>query len=45
MLLHSSFQVLFLGTIYTLSRKYQNLQLSVGFDDQLKHFYHPMYSI
>ena len=45
MLLHSTFQVLFLGTIYTLSRKYQNIQMSPGLDDNPKHFYHPLYQV
>jgi hypothetical protein len=45
MLIHSTFQVLFLGTLYTLSRKYQNLQLSSGLDDVSRHFYHPLYQV
>jgi len=45
MLLISSLQVLFLGTVYTLSRKYQNIQLSPGLEDDPKHFYHPMYQV
>jgi hypothetical protein len=42
-LLLASFQVLFLGSIYTISRKYQNLQLSPGLDGRLSHFHHPVY--
>ena len=45
MLLISSLQVLFLGTLYTLSRKYQNIQLRPGIEDDPKHFYHPMYQV
>jgi hypothetical protein len=45
MLLLSSIQVLFLGTIYTLSRKYQYLQMSEGLDNRPMHFHHPMYNI
>jgi hypothetical protein len=43
MLLISSIQVLFLGCIYTLSRKYQNLQISLGIDGIVTNFHHPMY--
>lgn len=45
MLIYSTFQVLFLGTIYTLSRKYQNIQTSPGLDNESKHFYHPLYQV
>ena len=43
MLLISSIQVLVLGSLYTLSRKYQNVQFSTGIDGKEKHFHHPMY--
>lgn len=43
MLLNSSIQVLFLGSIYTLSRKYQNLQISTGLDGRPMRFHHPLY--
>jgi hypothetical protein len=43
MLLVSSFQVLFLGSLYTLSRKNQNLQKSEGLDDRVSYFHHPVY--
>lgn len=42
MILISSIQVLFLGTLYTLSRKYQNIQTSKGLDDEERIFYHPL---
>ena len=45
MLLLASFQVLFLGSLYTLSRKYQNLQMSQGLDGRILHFHHPVYNI
>ena len=45
MLLISSVQVLLLGTLYTLSRKYQNIQQSNGIDNDLKYFYHPIYQV
>ncbi len=45
MLLNSSIQVLFLGSIYTLSRKYQNLQISTGLDGRSMRFHHPLYFI
>ena len=44
MLLISSIQVLILGSIYTLSRKFQILQLSEGLDGKIGHFHHPMYT-
>lgn len=44
-LIISTFQVLFLGTLYTLSRKYQNLQVSNGIDEIPRHFYHPLYQV
>jgi hypothetical protein len=45
MILISTFQVLLLGTIYTISRKYQNLQVSSGLDEVPRHFYHPLYQV
>ena len=45
MILLSTFQVLFLGTLYTISRKYQNLQVSYGLDEVPRHFYHPLYQV
>jgi len=44
MLLLCSLQVLVLGSIYTLSRKFQNLQLSVGLGEKALHFHHPLYA-
>jgi len=37
--------VLLLGSLYTLSRKYQNVQMSKGLDNTLKHFHHPIYQV
>jgi len=34
-----------LGSLYTLSRKYQNVQMSKGLDNTLKHFHHPIYQV
>jgi len=45
MLLISSVQVLFLGSLYTLSRKFQNIQMSPGLDGKERHFHHPMYQV
>lgn len=45
MLLISSIQVLVLGTVYTLSRKYQNIQVSPGIDNDPRLFYHPIYQV
>ena len=45
MLLISSIQVLVLGSLYTLSRKFQNVQISTGIDGKEKHFHHPMYQV
>lgn len=42
MLLVSSLQVLFLGSIYTISRKFQNIQVSEGLGGKPLHFHHPM---
>lgn len=39
----NSFLVLALGTIYTLSRKFQNIQQARGPDGVLSYFHHPMY--
>lgn len=45
MILLSTIQVLFLGTIYTISRKYQNLQVVNGLDSINRHFYHPLFQV
>ncbi len=45
MILLSTLMVLFLGTIYTLSRKFQNIQVSPGIDEIPRHFYHPLFQV
>ncbi len=42
MLLYCAIQVLTLGSLYTVSRKFQNLQLSPGMSGKFLHFHHPM---